>query len=111
MPQRASLTRYLNPWKFKREQEELQRLANLRTRDGDHCRRCRRPMRFDLPAGHDHAPKTEQLVATLDGRPVEMQHLYLCHTRCNAPGADHTGEVTERVRRKNEADLFGKHRA
>ena len=65
MPQRASLTRYLNPWKFKREQEELQRLANLRTRDGDHCRRCRRPMRFDLPAGHDHAPKTEQLVATL----------------------------------------------
>jgi hypothetical protein len=111
MPQSASLARYLNPRRFKREQEELQRIANVRNRDGDDCRRCRRPMRFDLSAGHDQAPKTEQLVATLNGRPVEMQHLYLCHTRCNAPGADHTGEVTERVRRKNEADLFAKRRA
>jgi hypothetical protein len=40
-----------------------------------------------------------------------MQHLYLCHTRCNAPGVDHTVQVTERVRRKNEADLFAKRRA
>jgi hypothetical protein len=111
MPQSASLARYLNPRRFKREQEELQRIANVRNRDGDDCRRCRRPMRFDLSAGHDQAPKTEQLVATLNGRPVEMQHLYLCHTRCNAPGVDHTVQVTERVRRKNEADLFAKRRA
>ena len=107
----SSVVRYLNPFKYRREQERERRIAALRSRDGDHCRRCRRPMRFDLPPGRDQAPKTEQLVATLNGRPAEMQHLYLCHTRCNAPGADHTGEVTERVRRKNEADLFGKHRA
>jgi hypothetical protein len=34
----------------------------------------------------------------------------LCHRRCNGEGADHTREVQERVRRKNEAVLFSKTR-
>jgi hypothetical protein len=91
------IARYLNPWKFKREQEALQRVAELRQRDGDDCRRCRRPMRFDLTAGHDLGPKIENI-------PKGGQ--CLTHVRCNAQGADNTAEVTARVRRKNEAELF-----
>jgi hypothetical protein len=111
MPYSAPLARYLNPWKFKREQEREQRIAELRSRDGERCRRCRRPIRFDLPAGHDQAPKIEQMVHNLDGQPADVQHLYLCHTRCNAAGVDHTPQVTERVRRKSEAELFAKSRS
>jgi hypothetical protein len=111
MPQTASLIRYLNPWKFKRQLEELQRIASLRNRDGDHCRRCRRPMRFDLPAGHDLAPKIHDVAPLPPHDLAVLDALCLCHTRCNAAGADHTPLVTERVRRKNEADLFAKGRA
>src|SRR5690349_18280876 len=95
------IARYLNPWKFKREQEELQRVAELRQRDGDDCRRCRRPMRFDLTAGHDQGPRIENT-------PTGEQ--FLTHLRCNAKGADNTAEVTARVRRKNEAELFANSR-
>ena len=95
------IARYVNPWKFKREQEELRRVAGLRQRDGDDCRRCRRPMRFDLPSGHDLAPKIEA---------IPSGEQYLTHVRCNPQGADNTAEVTARVRRKNEAELFAKSR-
>ena len=95
------IARYLNPRKFKREQERLRRLAELRQRDGDDCRRCRRPMRFDLTAGHDLGPKIEDL-------PSGEQ--CLTHVCCNARGADNTAEVTARVRRKNEAELFASSR-
>ena len=91
-----SVVRYLNPWKLKRERAAA-RLAALRQRDGDNCARCRRPLRFDLPAGHDQGAAIEE-VAAGDQR--------LCHRRCNAPGLDHTGEVTARLRRKSEAVLF-----
>jgi hypothetical protein len=111
MQHNVSLGRYLNPRKFKREQEERRRIAELRGRDGEQCRRCRRPLRFDLPRGHDQAPKVEQLVVHLDGDPVELQQLYLCHARCNTQGVDHTSQVTERVRRNSEAELFAKRRA
>ena len=96
------LAKYVTPWKYRREQEE-QRVHALRKRDGDDCRRCRRPMRFDLPRGHDLGPKVESLAAkaedTLDGA-------FLTHGRCNPEGADNTQEVQDRVRRKSEADLF-----
>lgn len=107
----APIARYLNPWKFKRQQEREQRIAELRSRDGDQCRRCRRRIRFDLPSGLDQGPRIEQLVPSANGAPVEVQQLYLCHTRCNAAGVDHTGQVTERVRRKNEAELFARSRS
>ena len=97
----SSIARYVNPWKYRRQQEELQRVAELRQRDGDDCRRCRRPMRFDLTAGHDSGPKIEQ---TPSGAHC------LTHVRCNAQGADNTAEVTARVRRRNEAELFAKSR-
>jgi hypothetical protein len=48
---RSMIARYLNPWKHKRE-EEQRRIAMLRSRDGDTCSRCRRPLRFDLTPGH-----------------------------------------------------------
>jgi hypothetical protein len=101
-----TIVRYLNPWKFKREQEQLQRLADLRRRDGDECRRCRRPLRFDLPEGHDSGPRIEQVLPTAPGAEVSLDNLVLCHRRCTAEAADNTREVTERVRRKNEAELF-----
>ena len=111
MQRNASLKRYLNPWKFKREQETLQRIAELRSRDGDHCRRCRRPMRFDLPRGHDLAPKIHDVAPAPPNEPPALDALCLCHTRCNAAGTDHTPLVTERARRKNEAELFARRRA
>jgi hypothetical protein len=104
-----TIVRYLNPWKFKREQEQ-QRLAELRRRDGDECRRCRRPLRFDLTEGHDSGPKIEQVHPTPHGADVSLDNLVLCHRRCTAEAADSTREVSERVRRKNEAELFASSR-
>ena len=77
-----------------RQQAEVVRV--LRSRDGDNCARCRRPLRFDLPGGHDLGPV------------VETDHL--CHRRCNQSGLDHTDEVAARMRRKAEATLFAKSR-
>jgi hypothetical protein len=105
---RMMIARYVIPWKYKREQEQ-QRLQALRQRDGDDCRRCRRPMRFDLPKGHDWGPKFEQ-IASADDDTNGLDGLCLCHRRCNAEAADNTREVQERVRRKNEAALFSKTR-
>lgn len=95
------IARYLNPWKFKREQEERRRVGELRERDGDDCRRCRRSMRFDLRTGHDLSPRIED---------VPSGGQCLTHVCCNARGADNTAEVTARVRRKNEAELFASSR-
>jgi hypothetical protein len=108
---RSIVAKYVAPWRFRREQAE-QRLAELRKRDGDDCRRCRRPMRFDLPAGHDKGPKIEATVTGTTGgtgagggaEPLET--LCLCHGRCNSAGEDHTDEVAERIRRKSEAALL-----
>ena len=103
------IVRYVTPWKYRREQE-AQRLRAIRQRDGDDCRRCRRPMRFDLPAGHDSGPKVETIVSGPTGEEPALDNLCLCHRRCNAENADYTREVQERVRRKNEAELFSRSR-
>ncbi len=102
-----SLTKYLNPWKLRRERE-LRLLTALRKRDGDNCARCRRPMRFDLPDGHDQGGAAERVQSGVGG--TTLDHFRLCHRRCNASGADHTGEVMERMRRRNEAALFERSR-
>lgn len=103
------LLRYVNPWKYRRE-EEAARVAELRRRDGDDCRRCRRPMRFDLPAGHDHGAWVQPIQFGVDATETTIDNLCLTHRRCNAAAADNTVEVTERIRRKQEADLFVKSR-
>ena len=105
MPQ-STMSRYLNPWKFRRQQA-AERLTALRQRDGDNCARCRRPMRFDLTDGHDQGAAVEQVVR---GASETLDNLRLCHGRCNPSGVDHTGEVTLRVRKKNEAELFARAR-
>jgi len=97
----TSIARYLTPWTLKRERAAEQ-VKLLRLRDGDNCARCRRPLRFDLPAGHDQAPKIEPTPAS--------SRQCLCHTRCNTGMIDHTGEVAERMRRKAEAELLSKAR-
>ena len=107
---RTIIARYMNPWKYKREMQELQRVTELRLRDGDDCRRCRRPMRFDLASGHDLTPKVEEVLPTLLGEQQALDNLCLTHRRCNVDGVDLTREVVERVRRKNEAELFSKSR-
>jgi hypothetical protein len=106
---RTIIAKYLNPWKFRREQER-QRLQALRHRDGDDCRRCRRPMRFDLPAGHDMCPKVEEVVPGPADNPEQIDNLCLCHRRCNVESADYTAEVKERIRRKAEAELLSRSR-
>ena len=96
-----SLVRYLNPWSYKREQA-ARRLAELRQRDGDACRRCRRALRFDLPDGHD-------LGATIvHGTSGAVADSVLTHRRCHSAGTDPTAEVAERRKRKNEAELLAK---
>src|SRR4051812_40015533 len=99
------LAKYVSPWALKRDKQLQQRVAALRTRDGDDCRRCRRPIRFDLPRGHDKGPSVE-LVASAASVSAELDSLCLCHSRCNSAGADNTVEVTERIRRRNEAELL-----
>lgn len=111
MQRNATLAKYLNPWKFKREEAvRQQRITAIRERDGDNCQRCRRPMRFDLPDGHDQAPQFHQLAPAVAEAPLAIDEQCLVHVRCNAAGADNTAEVTERVRRKSEAALFSKNR-
>ena len=100
------IVKFVNPWKFRREQQ-AQRLQSLRQRDGEECRRCRRPMRFDLPDGHDLGPKVEQI---LSGTADALENLCLTHRRCISEGFDHTVEVKERIRRRAEADLLSNSR-
>jgi hypothetical protein len=100
------IVKFVNPWKFRREQQE-HRLQALRQRDGDDCRRCRRPMRFDLPTGHDLAPRIEQV---LSGTAESLDNLCLTHRRCISEGFDHTVEVKERIRRRAEAELLSRSR-
>ena len=107
---RLTIARYVIPWKFRREQEQRERLQALRGRDGDDCRRCRRPMRFDLPEGHDLSAKIEEMPPPPVGAGRATDHLGLCHCRCHSSGVDHTDEVAARIRRKNEAALLPKSR-
>ena len=107
---RVDLSRYVTPWKYKRLQREAEQVRALKLRDGENCARCRRPMRFDLPHGHDQGARVEAIAAPVAGSEPDLSDLRLTHFRCNASGVDHTGEVTERIRRKNEAELFAKSR-
>lgn len=104
-----AIVRYVAPWKYRRE-EAQRRLNALRERDGDCCRRCRRPLRFDLPDGHDLGPKLEQIIPDAPGELSAIDNLCLCHSRCNAEPADFTAEVKERIRRRNEAELLSRSR-
>jgi len=104
------LARYVNPWKYRRDRETAERIAALRSRDGDECRRCRRSMRFDLPPGHEQGATVQQLLFATEGGSPSLDNLCLTHRRCNAAAADNTALVTERSRRKNEAELFAKAR-
>lgn len=104
-----SIASFLNPWKFRREQRERQ-LAELRQRDGDDCRRCRRPIRFDLPAGHDLGVRIEPIRPAANGEAQPLDNLCLTHGRCNARSGDDTIAVRERLRPKREAELFTKAR-
>jgi hypothetical protein len=97
---RLTIIAQIVPW-TRRKEKERQGIAELRARDGDGCRRCRRPLRFDLPRGHDLSPRIECMAEEND---------FLTHGRCNPSMVDHTGEVLERVRRKNEAELLAKPR-
>jgi hypothetical protein len=101
------IAKYVTPWKYKRKQEAA-RIRQLRSRDGDSCARCRRPMRFDLAAGHDLGARIEEILLPINNAQPDPDNLRLTHRRCNASGVDHTDEVTERIRRKNEAALFSK---
>ena len=93
---RLTIIAQIVPW-TRRTEKERQRIAELRARDGDGCRRCRRPLRFDLPRGHDLGPRIECMAEEND---------FLTHGRCNPSMVDHTGEVLDRVRRKAEAELL-----
>jgi len=97
----GSIVLYLNPWKLRRERAR-QRLEALRRRDGDHCRRCRRPLRFDLPSGHDQAPTVQPILPGANGAGTGVDNLCLCHGRCIPETRDQTVEVQERVRAREE---------
>ncbi len=103
------IARCVNPWKFRREQIEL-RVTELRHRDGDCCRRCKRPLRFDLPDGHDLMPKIVEILCPSAGGSNELDNLCLTHVRCNTKHGCDTAEVRERARVKNEAASFAKSR-
>lgn len=106
---RTIIAKYVAPWKFRRE-EQQRRLLALRQRDGDDCRRCRRPLRFDLPGGHDRGPVIVELFEPATSEQQSLDHLCLTHGRCNAESVDRTGEVSERIRRRNEAELLSRPR-
>ena len=96
----TSIATYLNPWKLRRVRE-AERLDALRVRDGDNCARCRRPLRFDLPPGHDAAPKLEPILPGAKAGGRALDNSCLCHTRCNAQSGDNTAEVLHRLQLKS----------
>jgi hypothetical protein len=99
------LSRFVNPWKHRREEHQRQ-IDALRERDGDTCRRCRRPIRFELPVGHDLGVRIEQMPRGGGAGEDALASLCLTHGRCNAAGRDHTHIVSERLRPAREAELF-----
>ena len=103
------IVKYVAPWKYRREQA-AQRVTDLRHRDGDNCKRCKRPIRFDLPHGHDLGPKIEEVVSRSAGGSEELDNRCLTHMRCNDKHGCDTAEVKERARIKHEAALFAKSR-
>jgi hypothetical protein len=104
------IARYVTPWRYRREQIAL-RLNALRKRDGDNCRRCKRPLRFDFPDGHDLGPRVEAIRPLLDGGSEALENLCLTHGRCNAKRGCDTAHVKDRARLKHEAELFAKSRS
>ena len=104
-----SLMRFLNPWRHKREAERA-RVEALRERDGDACRRCRRPIRFELAQGHDQGARIEAILCGVEEEGESLANLCLTHGKCNVSGQDHTDEVIERLRPMREAELFAKAR-
>jgi|SRR4051812_4894403 hypothetical protein len=107
---RSFIAKYVSPWALRKDKQLLQRVAALRQRDGDNCRRCRRPIRFDLTRGHDRGPTIQRIAIDAVAEPERLEELCLCHLRCHAAGADNTDEVTERIRRKSEAALLSSSR-
>ena len=107
---RSFIAKYVSPWALRKDKQLLQRVAALRERDGDNCRRCRRPIRFDLTRGHDKGPKVQLIASDAAEEAQRLDQLCLCHLRCHAAGADNTDEVTERIRRKGEAALLSSSR-
>ena len=105
---RKFLACFVSPWALKKDKARQQRLAEIRRRDGEDCRRCRRPLRFDLPQGHDMAPHIEAIAPASE--PEAIGHLVLCHRRCNGDAADLTDAVRERLRSQREAALFANNR-
>ncbi len=101
-----SIARFVSPWKYRRAQEEAARVRALRQRDGDDCRRCRRPMRFDLPPGHEQGACVQPIQFGVEAESASFENLCLTHRRCNAAFGNNTAEVTERIRRKQEAELL-----
>ena len=104
-----SIARFLFPRAFRRQKRE-QLLAQLRQRDGENCRRCRRPIRFDRPAGHDLGARIELIRRGSADSSEGLDNLCLTHGRCNVKTADRTAEVHERLRPRREAELFIKAR-
>lgn len=103
-----SIALYLAPWKLARERH-AECVRALRSRDGNSCARCRRPLNFDVPPGNDLGIAIERIVpGSADGGVLD--NLRLTHRRCTPAGINHTDEVTERTRRKREAALFAKPR-
>ena len=101
------IVKFVNPWKYRREQNEA-RITALRHRDGDACRRCKRPLRFEFKDGHDLNAKIEQIVPLAAGGTEALDNFCLTHVRCNAKHGCDTAEVKERARVKHEAALFAK---
>jgi hypothetical protein len=98
---RPALARIRDLWLMRRA-ETQRRVEALRQRDGDNCRRCRRPLRFDLPSGHDQAPRLEPIAP--HGNPARrIDDWCLCHARCNAETRDNTLEVLERRKLREQA--------
>jgi hypothetical protein len=92
----TNIVRFLSSRMLRRD--EPKRLAELRQRDGDNCRRCRRPMGFDLPRGHDQAPSLVPIGSSAPGGRPGIDDWCLCHGRCNGQTVDATSEVQERMR-------------
>jgi nitrate/TMAO reductase-like tetraheme cytochrome c subunit len=99
-PNPKKIAKYLNPWMFKREKAK-QRVAKLRTINGDNCWRCHAPMNFTEPRNKRRSATIEHLTARAHGGNSAIDNIVLCHRGCNQHLGANTREQKERMRSRS----------
>lgn|SRR5688572_28362233 len=97
MAKKKKFKHFMPGW-WHRKQERKATAAFVRSRDGDLCWYCAKPMRFGPPFNMGKAATVEHVLPTSKGGTWSRDNLRLCHVGCNRQLADKEPEQKERMR-------------